>query len=281
MVDPAHSKHANDDKRDTNDASGSQQTPSNIDSSLKIEQLLLSGLDHYFKGRFERAIDVWSRVLFLDRSHARARAYIDRARAAVAERLRESEELVHTGVEAFERGDVREARTLLRSAVERGGGRDDALSILERLDRLEAASGVEVEPGRGASTTRSEHHSHAAGPAPIPSRVRVVPLIAFGGAVLVIAYLAVSGTVRSPWSPTASPAVRPAVILPESIPVPDVFELDIARARRLAQAGRLREALSLLDSIGAGDSLADESDELRARIQRQLLEPSSLGGSVN
>ena len=98
---------------------------------------------------------------------------------------------------------------------------------------------------------------------------------------LVIAYLAVSGTVRSPWSPTASPAVRPAVILPEPIPVPDVFELDIARARRLAQAGRLREALSLLDSIGAGDSLADESDELRARIQRQLLEPSSLGGSVN
>ena len=30
----------------------------------------------------ERAIDVWTRVLFLDRSHTRARAYIDRARAA-------------------------------------------------------------------------------------------------------------------------------------------------------------------------------------------------------
>ena len=281
MLDPANSKHADDDKRDTNDASGSQQTPAGIDSSLKIEQLLLSGLDHYFKGRFERAIDVWSRVLFLDRSHARARAYIDRARAAVAERLRESEELVHTGVEAFERGDVREARTLLRSAVEQGGGRDDALSILERLDRLEAASGVEAAAGRGASTPRSEHHSHAERPAPIPSCVRIVPLIAFGGAVLAIAYFTVSGTIPSPWSPTASPAVRPAVILPESIPVPDVSELDIARARRLVQAGRLREALSLLDSIGVGDSLADESDELRARIQRQLLGPPSLGGSVN
>ena len=281
MLDPADSKHADDDKRDTNDASGPQQPPAGIDSSLKIEQLLLSGLDHYFKGRFERAIDVWSRVLFLDRSHARARAYIDRARAAVAERLRESEELVHTGVEAFERGDVREARTLLRSAVEQGGGRDDALSILERLDRLEAASGAEAAAGRGASTPRSEHHSHAERPAPIPSRVRIVPLIAFGGAVLAIAYFTVSGTIPSPWSPTASPTVRPAVILPESIPVPDVSELDIARARRLVQAGRLREALSLLDSIGVGDSLADESDELRARIQRQLLEPSSLGGSVN
>ena len=54
---------------------------------------------HYFRGRFERAIDVWTRVLFLDRSHARARAYIDRARAAVAERVRESEALLHAGVE--------------------------------------------------------------------------------------------------------------------------------------------------------------------------------------
>ena len=98
---------------------------------VKIEQLLLSGLDHYFKGRYERAIDVWTRVLFLDRTHARARAYIDRARAALAEKLRESEELLQTGVEAFNRGDVNQARELLTTAVERGGGRDDALAFLD------------------------------------------------------------------------------------------------------------------------------------------------------
>ena len=45
------------------------------DRDAKIEQLLLAGLDHYFSGRYEQAIDVWTRTLFFDRSHARARAY--------------------------------------------------------------------------------------------------------------------------------------------------------------------------------------------------------------
>jgi hypothetical protein len=52
----------------------------------RIEELLLAGLDHYFSGQHELAISVWTRVLFLDRSHARARAYIERARGAIAER---------------------------------------------------------------------------------------------------------------------------------------------------------------------------------------------------
>ena len=55
------------------------------DRDAKIEQLLLVGLDHYFAGRYELAINVWTRALFIDRSHARARAYIERARSAQAE----------------------------------------------------------------------------------------------------------------------------------------------------------------------------------------------------
>src|SRR4051794_19627503 len=64
----------------------------------KIEQLLLVGLDHYFAAQYDQAINIWTRALFLDRSHPRARAYIERARTALAERQRESEELLHTGV---------------------------------------------------------------------------------------------------------------------------------------------------------------------------------------
>ena len=75
------------------------------DREAKIEQLLLVGLDHYFAARYELAINVWTRALFLDRTHARARAYIDRARSALAERQRESEELLQQGIAAFRRGD--------------------------------------------------------------------------------------------------------------------------------------------------------------------------------
>ncbi|MDQ3071329.1 MAG: hypothetical protein M3R55_16555, partial [Acidobacteriota bacterium] len=41
----------------------------------QIEELLIAGLDRYFAGRHEDAIHVWTRVLFIDRGHRRARAY--------------------------------------------------------------------------------------------------------------------------------------------------------------------------------------------------------------
>src|SRR3977135_2376447 len=109
------------------------------DRDAKIEQLLLVGLDHYFAARYELAIHVWTRALFLERSHARARAYIDRARSALAERQRESEELLQNGVAAFQRGESDEARRLLQAAIEGGAPSEDALALLDRLNRSEAA----------------------------------------------------------------------------------------------------------------------------------------------
>ena len=118
------------------DASALSTAPA---ANTRIEELLLSGLDHYFTGQHELAINVWTRVLFLDRSHARARAYIERARSAIAERQREGEELLQTGAAAFQRGDTEGARRLLTSAVEHGAQPDEALALLDRLDRLAPA----------------------------------------------------------------------------------------------------------------------------------------------
>src|SRR5206468_2993314 len=94
---------------------------------------------HYFAARYELAINVWTRALFLDRSHARARAYIERARSALAERQRESEELLQTGLAAFHRGEGDEARRLLLAAIEAGAPSEEALAVLERLNRIETA----------------------------------------------------------------------------------------------------------------------------------------------
>src|ERR671918_906524 len=109
------------------------------DKEARIEHLLLSGLDQYFAGQYEQAINIWTRVVFLERGHNRARAYIERARGALAERHRESDELLHRGIAAFDRGETSEARDLITRAVERGGPHDDmALVLLERLNRLGA-----------------------------------------------------------------------------------------------------------------------------------------------
>jgi len=70
-------------------ATDSGSNPS--DRAALIEQLLLAGLDQYFAGDYDEAIHIWTRVFFLDRGHARARAYIERARGALGERQREAE----------------------------------------------------------------------------------------------------------------------------------------------------------------------------------------------
>ena len=267
---------------------GDTQSPDrspDADRTVKIERLLLSGLDHYFKGRYERAIDIWTRVLFLDRSHARARAYIERARAALSERLRESEELVHTGVEAFERGDVTEARSLLTSAVEQGGGRDEALTVLDRLNRLEVAAGDDRLPRRGAATCPFGRRELDPGVGPGTRRVRVVPLVLFVGVVLAAGYMALFwGEWESlVWGRPAPRMVAPARMTVEPLPLPSGASVRVSRARRLVEDGRLHAALNVLDTVGSGDSLAEEADALRATIQRQLLSlpaPATLSGGA-
>ena len=94
---------------------------SEAERAARIEQLLLSGLDHYFGGNYEQAINVWTRVAFLERGHGRARAYIERARSALAERQRESEESLHQGIAAYQAGNLQRAPVLLTQAVEQGG----------------------------------------------------------------------------------------------------------------------------------------------------------------
>src|SRR5687768_6852587 len=110
------------------------------DREARIEQLLLSGLDHYFAGQYERAISVWTRVVFLERHHDRARAYIERARSALAEHQRESEELLHTGVDAYNAGEVEKARDFLTRAADQGS--DTAHVFLDRLNRMGGGAGT-------------------------------------------------------------------------------------------------------------------------------------------
>jgi tetratricopeptide (TPR) repeat protein len=119
------------------DVLAAREAGADVNHEAKIEQLLLAGLDHYFAGQYDQAINVWSRAFFFERDHPRARAYIERARSALAERQRESEELLQNGVAAFHRGDAGEARRLLNAAIDRGAPSEEALAVLGRLDRLE------------------------------------------------------------------------------------------------------------------------------------------------
>jgi tetratricopeptide (TPR) repeat protein len=239
----------------------------------RIEELLLAGLDHYFSGQHELAISVWTRVLFLDRSHARARAYIERARGAIGERQREGDELLQTGAAAFDRGDTEDARRLLTSAVERGAQPDEAFAMLERLERLAPADVLEVESSTIEPRKRRYIRSHAIG-STARGGIRAATLLlvlAIGLASGVLMMIAWSSGML-PWSLPPSTSVSATTTVLEPLPVPSSAEGSLARARAWAGSGRLRDALTALEAIRPGDPLRPQADELRARIQQQLLD---------
>ncbi|MFL6278777.1 MAG: tetratricopeptide repeat protein [Vicinamibacterales bacterium] len=252
--------------------SASPALESEHDREARLEELLLSGLDYYFAGQHELAINVWTRALFIDRGHARARAYIERARSAIAERQREGEELIHSGAAAFQRGDPDTARALLRTAVERGAATEEALAMLERLDRLEAASVPDsriqrLDPPRTATADVAATRSFRSWLGWVAAGV----VLGFATAVVIISVLWSRG---EPWlafdsAPSAESSTR---VHEEPLPVPAASDVAFARAQSQFERGHLREALLALDAIGPGDPLSAEADRLKGTIQSKLLE---------
>jgi hypothetical protein len=246
---------------------------SEADRAARIEQLLLSGLDHYFGGNYEQAINVWTRVAFLERGHGRARAYIERARSALAERQRESEENLHQGIAAYHSGDLQRARDLLTRAVEQGGANDAALVFLHRLGHLDAV----------ASPALREHAATRPAPArrlPIAGGRRRRDLLATGAASVAITALILLGALRTAsWLRESPVSVRTGgTVSREPLPIVRDGERRIVRAQELRASGRLREALRELDVVELGDPVRPQADRLRSEIQRVLL--SATDGSV-
>ncbi len=248
----------------------------------RIEQLLLTGLDHYFAGDYDQAVNLWTRVLFLDRQHDRARAYIERARSAQAEWQRESEALLHEGLQAFEEGAVDRARELVQAAIDRGASRDLALGVLDRIERLELGQvAVPVRrPGHASFRMRAPEQSDRS---TRPTRSRVTSTVSAVGLALVVLTAAgaweLSVDELATWAgwagaPPAQSQAAPTRPI-EPLVSPAAFEADLGRAERHFAAGRLNEALAALDRVPIGDSRRLDADRLRERIQRELLAVAS------
>jgi tetratricopeptide (TPR) repeat protein len=243
----------------------------------RIEQLLLTGLDRYFANDYEEAINLWTRVLFLDRHHDRARAYIERARSAQAERLRESEALMHQGVDALTSGDVERARQLVGDALAGGASRDLALGVLDRIERLEGAQKhEEARLVRKARTPIAIGDSAVQADTPVRAgrfRSATVLLILAGMGAVAVAVWGVTLPDLSGWTLTRETARSTPIVAPaaDPLPLPSSSELYLSRGRAFYQSGRLRDALRELDRVPVGDSGRAEADRLRGQIQRALL----------
>ena len=237
-----------------------------------IERLLVSGLDHYFAGKYEQAINVWTRVAFLEGGQGRARAYIERARGALAETQRRSEELVHTGVAAYHAGDFETARDLLNRALDEGGANETALAFLQRLSRLETAKAVDTgQSRRSVIRPRREQSEHIGGTKWLAT---ILVSAAIAAAILMAAQPIASWLVELPVdeaSGSNAQSRRSPGEGGEPVPIIRSAETRLARARELHADGRLHDALRLLDEIGIADPLRPDADRLKADVQRDLL----------
>ena len=246
-------------------------TDGGAERDAKIESLLIAGLDHYFAADYAQAIDVWTRALFLDRNHARARAYIERARSAMAEEQRESEELLHNGVAAFERGEIEAARQMLNAAVKRGGAHDVALAFLTRIDRINAATPAApapvAAPSRLPFRPRPVVTSQSVSPWPFVALI----LVLMAATVVVVRSWDRLRAVMPALSTGAEDGVTPVKTPAEPLIVPRSSETALDRARSLFASGRLYDALRAVDLVRPTDPLRPEADKLKAEIQHDLL----------
>ena len=241
------------------------------DRDALIERLLLAGLDHYFDGQFEQAVNVWTRVAFLERGHGRARAYIERARGALAERQRHSDELLDHGLDAYRSGDLATARDLLTRAVANGGS-ETALVFLQRLGTAEAGLAAATPlPRAGADGSRFfKRPSRRPVTSSHGDRTNWIATIVIS-AVVAGAILLAAQPIAS-WlgeQPTAEPAIGEQAN--EPVPVIRAADVRLTKARTLYQQGRLHDALRMLDGIDRGDPIRGDADALTATIQSDLL----------
>lgn len=236
----------------------------------QIDALLEEGLDSYFRNQYDDAIHLWTRVLFLDRTHPRARAYIDRARTALAEAQRRSDELLQASRDLLEQGRTEAARQLLAEAIAASGDDVQSAALRAQLERRERAQVL-------------------AAPMAVPAQVETVPgwtwrpasplLIA----VFAVAGLAVllAGLALIDLSEADRPVTPSGPVAAVRLSTPSASEVALVRARALVARGRLAEALQKLDGVPPGSPERVEADSLRVEIQQLLLASVRSSGSVS
>jgi tetratricopeptide (TPR) repeat protein len=238
------------------------------DREGRVEALLVEGLDRYFAGQYDAAIHLWTRVLFLDRSHARARAYIDRARTALAEQHRRTDEMLHVSGELIAQGRTDQARELLARAVAASGDEARATALRWRLEHLERARAVEAGV-EGA--TRAVAGAPRAGAGRPRFDGRWLVWGASAGALIVLA-MALRPVAQAALGLPPADRQLPVAIERASRPVLSTTDVALVRARTLYARGRLAEALQALDRVDPQSASRAAADQLRVEIQQLLLQ---------
>jgi hypothetical protein len=268
------------------DAGGevSERFPSR--SSLKTEELYLHGDELFGRGLFQRAVHVWTRILFMDRGNPKARKAIDRAKKALAERQRLLDAEVATAGRLFEEGDLEGAGSLIRAVLAADPRHAEGHHVAERIAALDHRN-VDGQPSGASCEIES---------APVPSKCGLLlrvsqeasarpetgvsssPLkMAIFALTAVLVFAAEALYLHLNWDSFVSDeafanSTSPSGLsVPEALSLPDPAELRYYNGARLFAKGRYREALLELSLVDRSSTTVEEARGLILRIEERLL----------
>ena len=235
-------------------------TPTDTDP---VRTLLVRGRDLLGRNQGREAADLFGRVLLRDPGNPEARQGLKRARASIHETERVLDAQLERAGRALEAGDEDGARSLLEEVVSKGGDRDRAHALLDRLDnRVGSLQGLDFEEEVPARTP----------PSP-PRRAWARPVLIAAWA---MAFASMAVGIGSSWdrllvslSRTPSPTSRPG---PPStqVPVPPAGERALAEARELLDRGDAAGALAALDRVSPQEPAYPFARQLRTHAAAVL-----------
>jgi hypothetical protein len=228
-----------------------------------LQSWLARGLQLLECNEGREAADLFGRVLLREPRNAEARRGLQRARACMHENERVLDAQLEQAGRALGAGDEVRARALLEEVVSKGGDRDRAHAMLDRLDaRVGSLDGLDVDEDVPPPTTP---------PASRRTWVRPALIAAWAAA---FASLAVG--VGSTWdrllvslARTPSPTSRPAPPATQ-VPVPLAGDRALAEARELLDRGDAKGALAALDRVSPQEPAYPFARQLRTHAAAVL-----------
>jgi tetratricopeptide (TPR) repeat protein len=263
----------------------------------RIRGYLAEGDALFDAGNHQGAIDVWSRIFLIDVTNEEASERIEKAKAKKREADAKLDELLGTGIAAYDRGDYATARATFDEVLAQDSEHFRAREYLEKLDDHSAATGAAApgtapattpasaieedlyqgepladeyeEPKRAAAPARGAGRSPASkaapGGAPAAKKSPKGLMVAVG---VIIVVAIVGWFAWTTFSDGRAPATDPAIT-----------QGKINRAELLAEGGDYAQAIAVLRTIEAGDPLRDRALEMIAGFrQRQAETGGMIGG---
>jgi hypothetical protein len=228
----------------------------------RIQGLLAEGWRLLAAGEPREAALVFGRVALVESVHPEALRGLASARAAITESERRNDERLHDAQRALEKGDLAIARTALEAVIAEGGDRDQAATLLDRLDARGGRLDRVTSPAADMTA-----HSVARGSAVSWSRrafaaAATIVLVVLGAGVFSSWDRLLFGLTRPPSPRTGTAAAEPAPAAGGARALAD--------ARRLLDAGDAAAALAALDRVGPQEAAYPFARQLRQQAQRAL-----------